>query len=683
MGRHATREAEIDRMLRAELFVDLYAVVKHSLRASVERYSIKDLEPFYGFTRTVALGDARTNLRVVERALELGAVAAITDEVRAAVEGYNRDDCLSALRLRDWLERLRASVKQEGRRCRGQSPRMAPLRRSSMTRPPGQALMAALTAGVPRIAASGTRSSKRDGCSRTCSTGIGARTRRRGGSSSGCAICPKTNCSTKRRRSRACVSSRGSAERRGALSIATPTRRRTRTFARATSCIFRTERASEASTTIDRVARTIDVKKRGAQADVHPSAVFAHSVVNSDVLAERFCASRDDVMQHGISTGRSIELRASFSLAGRHGFELAPLNKRATEAAVQFAVRIAADLDEPFSPSRALRVQGRLHRGPDDLRARSPRRARRGHRRESQGHPQAAQQVRKAAGEAGASGQLRSQGHDKERSAIAPSRRSPTTTSHRSAQAGGLTCSAAPRGCGRDRRSLGAVDVLFVDEAGQMSLANVLAASQAAQQRRAARRSAAARAAAARKPSRRRRRVGAGPHPAGPQDHSADRGIFLPETWRLAPSICAFTSEVFYEGRLDRAPGSNNRCSSGLHRFEGAGLWVAASHTKETRIRPAKRSSWSTASSTVCFAPALVGSTATARAADDRQRHPGRRAVQLPGRATRRTSRSAGSPRRHGRQVPGTGGPVVIYSMATSTRRMPHAAWSSSTASTD
>jgi uncharacterized protein len=38
MGRYATREAEIDRMLRAERFVDLYAIVKHSLRASVERY---------------------------------------------------------------------------------------------------------------------------------------------------------------------------------------------------------------------------------------------------------------------------------------------------------------------------------------------------------------------------------------------------------------------------------------------------------------------------------------------------------------------------------------------------------------------------------------------------------------------------------------------------------------------
>lgn len=110
MGRHATREAEIDRMLRAELFVDLYAVVRHSVRASVENYSIKDLESFYGFTRTAALDDAGTSLRVVERALELGAVDAVTDQVRATVEGYNRDDCLSALHLRDWLEQLRASV---------------------------------------------------------------------------------------------------------------------------------------------------------------------------------------------------------------------------------------------------------------------------------------------------------------------------------------------------------------------------------------------------------------------------------------------------------------------------------------------------------------------------------------------------------------------------------------------
>ena len=83
MGRYATREAEVDRMLRAGLFVDLHAVVRRALRASVERYSIKDLEQFYGFSRAVELADANINLRVVERALEASAVDAITPDVRS------------------------------------------------------------------------------------------------------------------------------------------------------------------------------------------------------------------------------------------------------------------------------------------------------------------------------------------------------------------------------------------------------------------------------------------------------------------------------------------------------------------------------------------------------------------------------------------------------------------------
>ena len=150
MGRHATREAEVDRMLRAGLFVDLYAIVKHSVRASVEAYSIKDLEPFYCFTRDVALGDARTNLRVIERALELRAAAVIPDEVRGAVEGYNRDDCYSALRLRDWLEQLRVSIEVGGTTVPRPEPKdgTAPEKLDDRARRV-QALMTALTADVP------------------------------------------------------------------------------------------------------------------------------------------------------------------------------------------------------------------------------------------------------------------------------------------------------------------------------------------------------------------------------------------------------------------------------------------------------------------------------------------------------------------------------------------------------
>src|SRR5713226_1588596 len=47
MGRHETREDEVDRMLRAGLFVDLFAVVRQGVRAGVESYSIKSLEVFF------------------------------------------------------------------------------------------------------------------------------------------------------------------------------------------------------------------------------------------------------------------------------------------------------------------------------------------------------------------------------------------------------------------------------------------------------------------------------------------------------------------------------------------------------------------------------------------------------------------------------------------------------------
>jgi len=46
MGRHATREEEVDSLLRAGVFVDLFSVVRQGLRASVESYSIKKLEDF-------------------------------------------------------------------------------------------------------------------------------------------------------------------------------------------------------------------------------------------------------------------------------------------------------------------------------------------------------------------------------------------------------------------------------------------------------------------------------------------------------------------------------------------------------------------------------------------------------------------------------------------------------------
>src|ERR1700721_2272913 len=58
MGRYASREEEIDRMLHGQLFVDLLQVVRQGIRASVESYSIKELEKFFGFNRGTPLKDA-------------------------------------------------------------------------------------------------------------------------------------------------------------------------------------------------------------------------------------------------------------------------------------------------------------------------------------------------------------------------------------------------------------------------------------------------------------------------------------------------------------------------------------------------------------------------------------------------------------------------------------------------
>ena len=62
MGRYASREEEIDRMLRAGLFVDLFGVARRGIRAGVENYSLKELEQFYGFERSVGLPEANRAL---------------------------------------------------------------------------------------------------------------------------------------------------------------------------------------------------------------------------------------------------------------------------------------------------------------------------------------------------------------------------------------------------------------------------------------------------------------------------------------------------------------------------------------------------------------------------------------------------------------------------------------------
>ncbi|MEO7751947.1 MAG: TM0106 family RecB-like putative nuclease [Terracoccus sp.] len=118
VGQHATREAELDQLLRHEVFVDLYAVVRQGVRISKGSYSIKKLEEFYwGHTRssdTAGVADGLSSVVEYERWLsgrdDGTPDQAILDDIRR----YNEEDVRSTLALHEWLEARRAELEAAG-----------------------------------------------------------------------------------------------------------------------------------------------------------------------------------------------------------------------------------------------------------------------------------------------------------------------------------------------------------------------------------------------------------------------------------------------------------------------------------------------------------------------------------------------------------------------------------------
>ena len=113
MGRYGTREEEVDRLMRGGILVDLFSVVRQGLRVGVESYSIKKLEPLYGYQREVELKDAGSSIVAFETWLEVGGETGKDDETLVRIERYNRDDVVSTWQLRDWLEGQRAELERE------------------------------------------------------------------------------------------------------------------------------------------------------------------------------------------------------------------------------------------------------------------------------------------------------------------------------------------------------------------------------------------------------------------------------------------------------------------------------------------------------------------------------------------------------------------------------------------
>ena len=110
--RHKTREEEVDQLLREHALVDLYPIVRHALIASVEGYTLKQLEALHTFSRTTDLREAGRAMQLFGWWLETRDAALAVDATRTSIEAYNRDDCLSTWKLRDFLEARRADFEK-------------------------------------------------------------------------------------------------------------------------------------------------------------------------------------------------------------------------------------------------------------------------------------------------------------------------------------------------------------------------------------------------------------------------------------------------------------------------------------------------------------------------------------------------------------------------------------------
>ncbi len=140
---HLAGEDIVDNWLREGVLVDLYATARHSLRISEPSYSIKKLEPLY-MGENLRSGDVKdAGASVVAYAAYCAARddgdAAAAAGILASISDYNEYDCLSTLRLRDWLLGLRASGSgtapvpggsRDARNGRGRSAPAAEARRS-------------------------------------------------------------------------------------------------------------------------------------------------------------------------------------------------------------------------------------------------------------------------------------------------------------------------------------------------------------------------------------------------------------------------------------------------------------------------------------------------------------------------------------------------------------------------
>jgi hypothetical protein len=327
---------------------------------------------------------------------------------------------------------------------------------------------------------------------------------------------------------------------------------------------------------IDRDERTVDVKKRAAMADVHPTAVFAFSVVGTKPLKQALLRIATCVVENGIDAPGPLRAARDLLLRGVPRLAAgATLEPRPGEESVAQARRLGLALDHSVLPIQGPPGAGKTYVGARMICELVSKGKRVGVTAVS--HKvirNLLDEVVRAAPEFGVDTSSIVQRVNKKIEPKPPFREvmGNETAENALKKKGAKVLGGTPWLWAREGLT-DAVDVLFIDEAGQLSLANAVAVSQAAK------------SVVMLGDPRQLEQPQQGSHPEGTdvsalehllQGHQTmpgDRGLFLAETWRLAPNICSFTSELFYEVRLHPHPGLDRQALSGKSPFSGSGLW--------------------------------------------------------------------------------------------------------------
>lgn len=594
MGMHATREDEVDRFLRAGSLIDLHQVFKQGVRASVEEYSLKQLERFYGFERNIPLDRSRTAMRYVEHRLELGwGDEELPETVREAMEGYNRDDCLSALGLRDWLEARRQEQIQDGTdvprpplKSGDPSEKLKEKldRTIALTEQLCQQVPADPQARLPEQSAqwllAQLLSWHRREDKRVWQEGY-----RLAGMDEGDLLDERVGLTKLRFLERVEAGKQVPTDRYAFEPQKTNVRNGKDVY------FADVEQKIGEVVAIDPLKGIVDIKKTKKTADVHPAALFIWDrPLNTDTQADSLYRIGEWVLANGVDVpgryraGRDLLLRKPPSFLREE--KLQPL---ASETPENTASRIASALGDSVFAIQGPPGSGKTYTGARMICELV---------KEGQKIGVTAlshkvirnllEAVVEAAEEKGIRGVLclhrEPGGEESDGVSVAKKNNDEALQALRSGEAnvvGGVSWLWAAQA------AFEAIDVLVIDEAGQMSLADVLAVSQAGKK-----------LVLLGDPQQLERPL-KGSHPDGAEksalEHllngqktiSADMGFLLPLSWRLHPEVCNFTSSVFYEDKLGSHPIAGSRVLDGHPWASGAGLWfVPVAHEGNRNSSP-------------------------------------------------------------------------------------------------